>query len=230
MSELIRMNNVSKIYNKGKSNEVVALDSVDFTLERGESLAVMGVSGSGKSTLLNVIGCMDNMTSGEYYFDGKEVHNMNDNEIARLRGDKIGFVLQSYGLLPSESVMTNVEMPLYFMKGSNMKDAKRRVYTTLESLGIEELAKRKVKTLSGGQRQRVAIARAIIKDPDIILADEPTGALDSETAKNTMELFSEIAKSGKSVIMVTHDVNMAKYMNRTVYIKDGKISNERPIK
>ncbi len=225
MSELIRMNNVSKIYNKGKSNEVVALDSVDFTLERGESLAVMGVSGSGKSTLLNVIGCMDNMTSGEYYFDGKEVHNMNDNEIARLRGDKIGFVLQSYGLLPSESVMTNVEMPLYFMKGSNMKDAKRRVYTTLESLGIEELAKRKVKTLSGGQRQRVAIARAIIKDPDIILADEPTGALDSETAKNTMELFSEIAKSGKSVIMVTHDVNMAKYMNRTVYIKDGKISN-----
>ncbi len=226
MSELIRMNGVSKIYNKGKSNEVVALDSVDFTLERGESLAVMGVSGSGKSTLLNVIGCMDNMTSGEYYFDGKEVHNMNDNEIARLRGDKIGFVLQSYGLLPSESVMTNVEMPLYFMKGSNMKDAKRRVYTTLESLGIEELAKRKVKTLSGGQRQRVAIARAIIKDPDIILADEPTGALDSETAKNTMELFSEIAKSGKSVIMVTHDVNMAKYMNRTVYIKDGKISNE----
>ena len=226
MSELIRMNNVSKIYNKGKSNEVVALDSVDFTLERGESLAVMGVSGSGKSTLLNVIGCMDNMTSGEYYFDGKEVHNMNDNEIARLRGDKIGFVLQSYGLLPSESVMTNVEMPLYFMKGSNMKDAKRRVYTTLESLGIEELAKRKVKTLSGGQRQRVAIARAIIKDPDIILADEPTGALDSETAKNTMELFSEIAKSGKSVIMVTHDVNMAKYMNRTIYIKDGKISNE----
>ena len=225
MSELIRMNGVSKIYNKGKSNEVVALDSVDFTLERGESLAVMGVSGSGKSTLLNVIGCMDNMTSGEYYFDGKEVHNMNDNEIARLRGDKIGFVLQSYGLLPSESVMTNVEMPLYFMKGSNMKDAKRRVYTTLESLGIEELAKRKVKTLSGGQRQRVAIARAIIKDPDIILADEPTGALDSETAKNTMELFSEIAKSGKSVIMVTHDVNMAKYMNRTVYIKDGKISN-----
>lgn len=230
MSELIRMNNVSKIYNKGKSNEVVALDSVDFTLERGESLAVMGVSGSGKSTLLNVIGCMDNMTSGEYYFDGKEVHNMNDNEIARLRGDKIGFVLQSYGLLPSESVMTNVEMPLYFMKGSSMKDAKRRVYTTLESLGIEELAKRKVKTLSGGQRQRVAIARAIIKDPDIILADEPTGALDSETAKNTMELFAEIAKSGKSVIMVTHDVNMAKYMNRTVYIKDGKISNERPIK
>lgn len=226
MSELIRMNGVSKIYNKGKSNEVVALDSVDFTLERGESLAVMGVSGSGKSTLLNVIGCMDNMTSGEYYFDGKEVHNMNDNEIARLRGDKIGFVLQSYGLLPSESVMTNVEMPLYFMKGSNMKDAKRRVYATLESLGIEELAKRKVKTLSGGQRQRVAIARAIIKDPDIILADEPTGALDSETAKNTMELFSEIAKSGKSVIMVTHDVNMAKYMNRTVYIKDGKISNE----
>ncbi len=226
MSELIRMNNVSKIYNKGKSNEVVALDSVDFTLERGESLAVMGVSGSGKSTLLNVIGCMDNMTSGEYYFDGKEVHNMNDNEIARLRGDKIGFVLQSYGLLPSESVMSNVEMPLYFMKGSNMKDAKRRVYTTLESLGIEELAKRKVKTLSGGQRQRVAIARAIIKDPDIILADEPTGALDSETAKNTMELFSEIAKSGKSVIMVTHDVNMAKYMNRTIYIKDGKISNE----
>ncbi len=225
MSELIRMNGVSKIYNKGKSNEVVALDSVDFTLERGESLAVMGVSGSGKSTLLNVIGCMDNMTSGEYYFDGKEVHNMNDNEIARLRGDKIGFVLQSYGLLPSESVMTNVEMPLYFMKGSNMKDAKRRVYATLESLGIEELAKRKVKTLSGGQRQRVAIARAIIKDPDIILADEPTGALDSETAKNTMELFSEIAKSGKSVIMVTHDVNMAKYMNRTVYIKDGKISN-----
>lgn len=226
MSELIRMNGVSKIYNKGKSNEVVALDGVDFTLERGESLAVMGVSGSGKSTLLNVIGCMDNMTSGEYYFDGKEVHNMNDNEIARLRGDKIGFVLQSYGLLPSESVMTNVEMPLYFMKGSNMKDAKRRVYATLESLGIEELAKRKVKTLSGGQRQRVAIARAIIKDPDIILADEPTGALDSETAKNTMELFSEIAKSGKSVIMVTHDVNMAKYMNRTMYIKDGKISNE----
>ena len=226
MSELIRMNNISKIYNKGKSNEVVALDSVDFTLERGESLAVMGVSGSGKSTLLNVIGCMDNMTSGEYYFDGKEVHNMNDNEIARLRGDKIGFVLQSYGLLPSESVMTNVEMPLYFMKGSNMKDAKRRVYATLESLGIAELAKRKVKTLSGGQRQRVAIARAIIKDPDIILADEPTGALDSETAKNTMELFSEIAKSGKSVIMVTHDVNMAKYMNRTVYIKDGKISNQ----
>jgi len=226
MSELIRMNGVSKIYNKGKSNEVVALDGVDFTLERGESLAVMGVSGSGKSTLLNVIGCMDNMTSGEYYFDGKEVHNMNDNEIARLRGDKIGFVLQSYGLLPSESVMSNVEMPLYFMKGSNMKDAKKRVYTTLESLGIEELAKRKVKTLSGGQRQRVAIARAIIKDPDIILADEPTGALDSETAKNTMELFSEIAKSGKSVIMVTHDVNMAKYMNRTIYIKDGKISNE----
>ena len=163
MSDLIILENITKFYNQGKSNEVKALKDINLKIKEGDSLAIMGVSGSGKSTLLNIIGAMDAATSGKYYFNNQEVTNMKENELAKFRGDQVGFVLQSYGLLPNEKVVTNIGMPLYF--SDTKVDAKEEINSVLRKLHIEDLAKRKVKELSGGQKQRVAIARAIIKKP-----------------------------------------------------------------
>ena len=221
---MIKLENITKIYNKGLKNEVVALENVNMTINRGETIAIMGVSGSGKTTLLNIIGCMDSSTSGNYFFDESNVSLMSDKEFATIRSSRIGFVLQNYALLNNESVKSNLEIPLYFNKEANIFNYNKIIDEVLDNLGILSLKKRKINQLSGGQKQRVAIARAIINNPDIILADEPTGALDSKTANEIMDLLLKLNQEKNiTIILVTHDINMAKKMKTIVNIVDGKI-------
>ena len=204
-------------------NEVKALRGVNLKVEQGESLAVMGVSGSGKSTLLHIIGCLDTPTKGEYLLDGKEVSRLGNVELSRIRNRSIGFVLQDYGLVMNDNVFNNVVVPLIFNKEIRAKDRNSLVLNALEAMNIGSYMKTKVGQLSGGQRQRVAIARAIVNDPDIILADEPTAALDSATANEIMSVLQELNDRGKTIVLVTHDVNMANKMRRIVHIADGVI-------
>ena len=204
-------------------NEVKALRGVNLKVEQGESLAVMGVSGSGKSTLLHIIGCLDTPTKGEYLLDGKEVSRLGNVELSRIRNRSIGFVLQDYGLVMNDNVFNNVVVPLIFNKEIRSKDRNSLVLNALEAMNIGSYMKTKVGQLSGGQRQRVAIARAIVNDPDIILADEPTAALDSATANEIMNVLQELNDRGKTIVLVTHDVNMANKMRRIVHIADGVI-------
>lgn len=218
---MINIINCKKIYNEGTEMEVVALKDVNFKVEKGESVAIMGVSGSGKSTLLHIIGCLDGMTEGEYYLDDKNISEYTSNELAEVRNAKIGFVMQENALINTDTVFENVKLPLCFSKKYKVKEFKELIMNTLASLGIDDLVKRKVKDLSGGQRQRVAIARAIVNDPDIILADEPTSALDSKTANEIMRIFREMQNHGKTVIVVTHDRAVADKMDRIVFIRDG---------
>ncbi len=218
----IEMRGVTKIFNKGKSNEVAALRGVDLYIEKGESVAVMGVSGSGKSTLLNIMGTLDIPTEGSYTVDGVDVFAMSSAEKANFRNEKIGFALQDFGLLDTETAEYNIRLPLYFTQ-SKVKDAKRIVKEIAEKLGIAELLKRRITQLSGGQKQRVAIARALICDPQLILADEPTSALDRATANEIVGLLLGLQKEGKTVIMVTHDAALAARFDRTLKISDGII-------
>ena len=218
----IEMRGVTKIFNKGKSNEVAALRGVDLYIEKGESVAVMGVSGSGKSTLLNIMGTLDIPTEGSYTVDGVDVFAMSSAEKAKFRNEKIGFALQDFGLLDTETAEYNIRLPLYFTQ-SKVKDAKRIVNEIAEKLGIAELLKRRITQLSGGQKQRVAIARALICDPQLILADEPTSALDRTTANEIVGLLLGLQKEGKTVIMVTHDAALAARFDRTLKISDGII-------
>lgn len=218
----IEMKGVTKIFNKGKSNEVAALRGVDLYIEKGESVAVMGVSGSGKSTLLNIMGTLDIPTEGSYMVDGVDVFAMSSAEKAKFRNEKIGFALQDFGLLDTETAEYNIRLPLYFTQ-SKVKDAKRIVKEIAEKHGIAELLKRRITQLSGGQKQRVAIARALICDPQLILADEPTSALDRATANEIVGLLLGLQKEGKTVIMVTHDATLAARFDRTLKISDGII-------
>lgn len=218
----IEMKGVTKIFNKGKSNEVAALRGVDLYIEKGESVAVMGVSGSGKSTLLNIMGTLDIPTEGSYTVNGVDVFAMSSAEKAKFRNEKIGFALQDFGLLDTETAEYNIRLPLYFTQ-SKVKDAKRIVKEIAEKLGIAELLKRRITQLSGGQKQRAAIARALICDPQLILADEPTSALDRATANEIVGLLLGLQKEGKTVIMVTHDAALAARFDRTLKISDGII-------
>lgn len=218
----IEMKGVTKIFNKGKSNEVAALRGVDLYIEKGESVAVMGVSGSGKSTLLNIMGTLDIPTEGSYTVNGVDVFAMSSAEKAKFRNEKIGFALQDFGLLDTETAEYNIRLPLYFTQ-SKVKDAKRIVKEIAEKLCIAELLKRRITQLSGGQKQRVAIARALICDPQLILADEPTSALDRATANEIVGLLLGLQKEGKTVIMVTHDAALAARFDRTLKISDGII-------
>lgn len=220
----IQMRGVTKIYNKGKLNEVNALRGIDLDIEKGESVAVMGVSGSGKSTLLHIMGTLDLPSAGKYTVDGIEVFAMTPAQKALFRNEKIGFALQDFGLLENETVEYNIMLPLYFAKGK-AKDMKNRAKTIAQNLGIGELVKRKIKQLSGGQKQRVALARALVNDPQLILADEPTSALDSTTATEIVDLLLSLQKQGKTVIMVTHDAAIAKKFDRVLFISDGKITD-----
>ena len=218
----IQMRDVTKIYNVGRPNEVKALRGVNLDIGKGESVAVMGVSGSGKSTLLHIMGTLDSPTGGSYFMDGVDVFAMSSAEKAKFRNEKIGFALQDFGLLETETAEYNIRLPLYFAEGK-IKDVKNRVAATAERLGIGDLLKRKMTQFSGGQKQRVAIARALICDPELILADEPTSALDRTTAEEIVGVLLRLQKEGKTVVMVTHDGALASEFDRTLKISDGMI-------
>lgn len=218
----IELRGVTKVYNEGKPNEVKALQGIDLNIEKGESAAVMGVSGSGKSTLLHIMGTLDVPTGGSYIMDGTDVFAMSPAEKAKFRNKKIGFALQDFGLLDTETAEYNIRLPLYFTE-EKVKDEKQRVKEIAEKLGIGDLLKRKITQLSGGQKQRVAIARALICDPELILADEPTSALDRTTAEEIVGVLLGLQKEGKTVVMVTHDGALAKEFDRTLHISDGVI-------
>lgn len=221
---IIKIENLHKIYNENKPNAVHALRGINMEIEEGETVAIMGISGSGKSTLLHIIGCMDKATDGKYYLNGEDISGLNGKELAKIRNNEIGFVLQDYGLIENESVFQNVKLPLMFSEKYQYSKINARIKEVLGLFGIDELYKKKVRDLSGGQKQRVAIARAVVNEPKIILADEPTSALDSATSEEILGVFDELHNMGKTVIMVTHDKRVADRMQRIVYIKDGIIS------
>lgn len=221
MTDIISTKNLIKDYSLGKV-KVRALNGVDMTITAGEFVAIMGPSGSGKSTLMHIIGCLDSPSEGEYMLDGVLVSEMEKNELASIRNHKIGFVFQSFNLLPHLNVLKNVELPLMYA-GMGLKQRTQKAKQILESVGLSDRLKHKPAELSGGQRQRVAIARAIVNDPAILLADEPTGNLDSQAGGDILEIFARLHKDGNTVIMVTHDKAVAERANRIIRIMDGKI-------
>ena len=221
---LILLKNIYKIYNVG-GEEVRALDGVDLTIKENEFLAIMGPSGSGKSTLMNMIGCLDTPTSGLYEFEGEKVHEMDDNQLASIRNRKIGFVFQTFNLLPKATAQHNVEIPLIY--GNVRRDLRQSMAAgALESVGLEDRMHHKPNELSGGQRQRVAIARALVNRPSIILADEPTGNLDSKSGTEIMEIFDILYRAGNTIILVTHEDYIASHANRTIRLFDGRIQED----
>ena len=219
--ELINLSDIYKIYNVG-GEEVRALDGVDLTINNNEYLAIMGPSGSGKSTMMNMIGCLDTPTSGIYHFEGEEVHIMDDAQLASIRNRKIGFVFQTFNLLPKASALHNVEIPLVY---ANIRKDKRidMASRALKDVGLEDRMHHKPNELSGGQRQRVAIARALVNNPSIILADEPTGNLDSKSGHEIMGILDSLHSNGNTIILVTHEDDIAKRAKRTIRLFDGKI-------
>lgn len=221
MENAIELKSVSKVYKTKGADDVVALDELTLEVRRGEFVAVCGVSGSGKSTLLHIIGCLDKPTSGTVIVSGTDVSGLNDVELAKIRSERIGIVLQDFALIPYRTAYDNVMVPLYFSK--NRKNAKKRIMESLEKTGVADLAKREIRKMSGGQKQRVAIARALVNYPDIILADEPTGQLDTKTKKEIAELFKAINSEGVTIVVVTHDDELAKTADRIVRISDGRI-------
>ncbi len=224
---LIEIQNVRKLYQMGEA-EVRALDGVSFTIAPSEYIAIMGPSGSGKSTLMNVLGCIDSPTSGTYRLRGILVSEMNEDELARIRNREIGFVFQTFNLLPRADAFHNVELPLIY-RGMREDERKARVAKAMESVGLADRMHHRPSELSGGQRQRVAIARALVTDPAIILADEPTGNLDSATGEEIMELFEEINVRGNTVILVTHEADVARRARRIVHIRDGVIAHDERV-
>ncbi len=224
VKNIIRIQDVSRIYRMGE-NEIRALDKISFSVEQGEFLSIMGPSGSGKSTCMNMIGCLDRPTSGIVEINGKETAKMTEKELSALRNKTIGFVFQQYHLLPGLNILENVMLPLRYQKIEKQKRI-QKAKEALEKVGLKERFKHRPNELSGGQKQRVAIARAIVTEPDIILADEPTGALDSHTGKTIMNLFREINTAGTTVIIVTHDPRIGENTKRCVRILDGKIQSD----
>ena len=218
---LISISNLRKIYQMGEV-EVRALDGVNLEVEAGEYVAIMGPSGSGKSTLMNLIGCLDTPTSGEYILNGKRVSDLDDTELAAIRNHEIGFVFQTFNLLSRATALSNVELPLIYARIS-ARERHRRAREALEKVGLGDRAKHQPNELSGGQRQRVAVARALVNEPSILLADEPTGNLDSRTSAEMMELFNELNAAGNTLIVVTHEEDIAAHARRVVRLLDGKI-------
>jgi len=225
---LIDLKDIYKIYQMG-STQINALDGLECKIEKGEYVALMGPSGSGKSTLMNIIGCLDTPTRGVYSLNGTNVSDMTDDDLASIRNVEIGFVFQSFNLLPRTSAIENVSLPLVYA-GVSKKERIERAQIVLEKVGLGDRADHKPNELSGGQRQRVAIARALINNPSIVLADEPTGNLDSKSSLEIMNLFNEIHQDGNTVVMVTHEEDIAKYAKRTIRMIDGKLADQLIVK
>jgi putative ABC transport system ATP-binding protein len=221
---IIRTKGLTKDYDLG-AETVHAVRGVDLTMERNEYIAIMGPSGSGKSTFMNLIGCLDTPTSGEYLLNDQVVSDLTDDELARIRNREIGFVFQTFNLLPRATALHNVELPLIYA-GVNGKDRKVRAHAMLERVGLGDRMHHRPSELSGGQRQRVAIARALINNPSILLADEPTGNLDSGTGAEIMALFDELHAGGQTIVLVTHEADIARHAHRTVTLHDGVISSD----
>lgn len=224
MSEIIVIQNISKVYEMGEE-DVHALRDVSLTIKKNEYIAIMGPSGSGKSTLMNMIGCLDTPTSGVYLFKGQSVGEMTDDELAEIRNREIGFVFQTFNLLPRATSLQNVELPLVY-SGLKSKERLEKSEAALRSVGLEDRMDHKPNELSGGQRQRVAIARALVTQPSIILADEPTGNLDTKTGQDIMNLLHELWLAGNTVILVTHEEEVARYANRIIRLRDGLIESD----
>lgn len=227
MSEpVIRMEQIIKRYYIGQPNELQILNGIDLTVEKGEFVSIVGESGSGKSTLMNIIGVLDRQTEGRYFLEGKDVNMMRDEERSVIRNQRIGFVFQNFNLLPRANALKNVMVPLMYSE-EHIKNQKEKAMEMLEMVGMQERAMHRPNELSGGQKQRVAIARAMINDPAIILADEPTGALDSKTSHMVMDLFHELhEKQGKTIVLITHSQELAAETQRIVTIRDGNVISD----
>lgn len=221
---LIETQDLWKTYVMG-SEEIHALRGVSIAIQRGEYVAIMGPSGSGKSTLMNLIGCLDTPSKGSYLLNGKQVSQMNDDELARIRNEEIGFVFQTFNLLPRATALHNVELPLVYA-GVTAKDRIERAKGALAKVELQERMSHRPNELSGGQRQRVAIARALVNNPSILLADEPTGNLDSKTGVEIMALFERLHTSGNTIVLVTHEADIAAHAHRVIHIRDGKVEND----
>ncbi len=223
---LIEVRELAKIYQVG-TQEVKALQTVDLDIEKNEFVALMGPSGSGKSTLMNILGCLDTPTRGRYMLNGSDVSKMEDDDLAEVRNREIGFIFQTFNLLPRYSALENVALPLIY-KGTPKKERTDRALEVLNQVGLGDRTDHKPNELSGGQRQRVAVARALVNSPSIILADEPTGNLDSKTSYEIMALLDEIHRSGNTIILVTHEEDIAMHAQRVVRLRDGLIESDRP--
>jgi putative ABC transport system ATP-binding protein len=225
MSEVIRIRELSREYRMGEER-ILALQAVTLDVRRNEYVAIMGPSGSGKSTMMNVLGCLDTPTGGEYWLNGQEVSRLTDDELARVRNREIGFVFQTFNLLPRATALHNVELPLVYA-GARARERRERAVAALERVGLANRLEHRPNELSGGQRQRVAIARALVNDPSILLADEPTGNLDSATSEEIMRVFGDLHAGGQTVIMVTHEPDIAAHAERVVVLRDGRVESDQ---
>lgn len=222
--EIIKMKNIEKTYKMGNNGSFKALEEVELSIVKGEYVAIVGPSGAGKSTLMNIIGCLDTPTTGEYILDGLNT-KCSDSKLAEIRNKKIGFIFQNYNLLPKLNILENVELPLLY-QGVSSRETREKAMAALKKVGLETHLKHKPSELSGGQMQRVAIARALATDPQIILADEPTGALDSKTGKEVLKMLSDLNEEGNTIIIITHDREIAAEAKRMITVKDGKIISD----
>ncbi len=229
MARIIEMRDITKVYEIGDV-EVDALSGVNFFIDEAEFVAIIGHSGSGKSTLMNIIGCLDTPTSGKYWFEGVNVHDLDADQHADIRNQKVGFVFQTFNLLSRTSALENVELPLFYDRINKVENPKGMATKALERVGLGNRLHHKSNELSGGQRQRVAIARALVNSPSIVLADEPTGSIDSKTSLQIMDLFQKLNGQGVTIILVTHEIDLIRYAKRVVRLRDGKIISSTKVK
>ncbi|MDN5293799.1 MAG: putative transport system ATP-binding protein [Eubacteriales bacterium] len=224
---MIKLEGLTKIYNLGRV-QVPALRDVNMTVERGEFVAVMGPSGSGKSTLMNILGCLDRPTAGRYFLDGQDVSSLDEKALAAIRNRKIGFVFQTFNLLPRQNLLRNVELPMIYA-GVGREERRRRAMQALEKVGLADRVDHKPNEISGGQKQRAAIARALVNNPLIILADEPTGNLDTRTGEEIMALFQQLNREGVTIVLVTHEREIAEHANRIIHFRDGRVVKDEKV-